>query len=139
MKKGLTPLVATVLLIGFTIGVGTLLGLFVNTLMKSQIKKTKPPCTPFIDLRMKIVDNDSVKVMVDYSLGSEEILNASVIVVCENISKVELGKLKPGNITLVTLGVKNCDPQNFLVKLSGDCGGTFQTLAYCENDRDCLI
>lgn len=137
--KGLTPLVATVLLIGFTIAVGTLLGIFINTFMRRQTQEIQNPCLTFVDLKMKIENEETVKVLIDYSYGSIEIKNATLIVVCENITKKELGVLSPGNITSISLAVKNCTPNKFLIKLSGICDSSFQTIGYCENDPKCII
>ena len=139
MKKGLSPLVATVLLIGFTIAVGTLLGIFINTLMKRQTQEIQNPCMGFVDLKMGIENEENVKVLIDYSYGKLDIKNATLIVVCENITKIDLGTLSLGNITFVSLAVKNCTPNKFLIKVSGMCDSSFQTIGYCENDPKCII
>ena len=143
--KGLSPLIATVLLIGFTIAVGSILGVFVNTYMKNQTNDIVEPCTGVLyDLKAEInKSNSSVRLISQYMMGrsNKEVYNVTVTVICDNVKQVNITSVAvPGFIDKrVVTGLTGCDAKtNFEAYLYAVCNGNIQKLTECLAGDACV-
>jgi flagellin-like protein len=134
--KAISPMIATVLLIGFTIAVGAILSLWFTTFTRTQTTSIPSSTCHGGNVRVysnvSSIDSNAVRVFIS-NLRSDMSLNINTItVVCggsiNTISSSPLITVSPAGINYYDVsGLSGCTTSNTAITVSGNCstGGSF--------------
>jgi flagellin-like protein len=138
MKKAISPMVATVLLIGFTIAVGAILSVWFTSFTRTQtagVQAGAACATNRIDVRGIGFDSSNNLTMMVLNSGPDDVNVTSVIVTCGGVVKNNTPNLnlivKANNQTTTTIiGTSGCTNSNLGISLVAQCskGGTTQAV-----------
>ncbi len=135
MKKAISPMVATVLLIGFTIAVGAILSVWFTTFTRTQtatVSGTAGCSGAYVKIFSNVTTTNTNAVRVFISnLRSDTTINVnSITVSCGGVSTSATGLpriVSPASTNFTDVSVSNCNIGNTKITVIGNCssGGTF--------------
>jgi flagellin-like protein len=139
--KGISPMIAVVLLIAFTVALGGVLSVWLTGLTTTQTQQvtnqssSQVKCSP--SLQIDRVDNTSGSVNVTFSNPSQLTISgivASVILPNASIYSTSAGSLTSGSANWTNTGTYVVVPT--MVRVSGTCSGLPVT-ATCKSSEIC--
>jgi len=139
--KGISPIIATVLLIGFAVAIAGIVSVWSTTLTTSQTKtignqsKGQTVCTPSLSIDQVKIFNNSNATVTYHNIGSQTITNIKVFATSNlGLNSTSASNLDAGemNITIVNItGNVN------LVRVTGTCASSIIVSDECEPSDFC--
>ena len=154
-KKGISPLIATVLLIAFTIAIGGVLLIWFSSLTNTQTQTVGTSSEKLADCAASAITirearynstpgsaaSTFVNVTISLVAGTQNIANLTVFVTGKGItnSTADNSTITPGSTITIRANVSsNAIPPEF-VRASGICQSTVPIIAECKTGQACLI
>lgn len=147
--KGISPLIAVVLLIAFTIAVGGILSVFVTTFTSTQTKTVSSTTEAQVKCSTASLDVKEVRypasgatgrvnVTVIYSTGSETLANITVQVVARGgiVQATSTSSVAPGESRAIQVVSANIPPE--VVRAFGICQSTVPVVGECKAGESCM-
>lgn len=147
--KAISPLIATVLLIGFTIAVGGILSVWLSSLTTTQTttvssgteKQVRCAASALRISEVRYptgVGRSSVNVSVIYDSGTEALSNITVEITARGITDLvnSTGTVTPGEARAVNV-TANFPPE--VVSARGFCQNTVPIIGTCKAGQPCMI
>ncbi len=152
--KGISPMIATVLLIAFTVAVGGIVSLWISGYTKTQtgqissVSQDQIQClNSILSIKSTSVNNDTATITVGYDSGTLVLNDVKADIVCGGFSNVTSGasSISPGDVFIVKPFSSNCDnvsnPINF-ERVRATCvgpstGTNFTITTECKKGQGC--
>jgi flagellin-like protein len=151
--KGISPLIATILLIAFTVAVGGIVSLWITGYSKTQTTQISQTSQDQIQcynsvLSIKSVDWDApiLRVTMGYDSGSLTLYNPVVDSACGAISNTNsstfVSSITPGEIFVVQINMSDCTTKPDFLRIRLTCMGpttqtNFTIATQCEKGQGC--
>jgi flagellin-like protein len=153
--KGISPMIAVVLLIAFVVAVGSIISLFLTGLATTQTERTATEaekiirCGPTVlridEVYYDATDYDPLKVTVTYVSGTEKLTDFTVTLIDKSrVSNVTdktatAYDMSPGEIQVFTgLDTGGLSGELQEVRVQAFCLKTQPVSAECEEDEPCM-
>lgn len=140
--KGISPMIATVLLIGFTVAVGAILSVWFSTYTKTQtagVSSATACASTTLDVKVPAVTSDGNVTVLITNNGPSTVNITSVTVTCgantltnsNPIGLTGLTNMKPGTSNTTTVTLSGCTSANVAVDVRAACEGGGVTSGGC--------
>lgn len=148
--KGISPMIAVVLIIGFTVAVGALVGIWLTTLAKTQTSVVEEQAEKQVkcmasSLTIKEVRYPSgttgtctVNVTVTYETGTEILANMTVEISAKGttVRSISTSLVSPGESRAFTNSSAICPPE--YVRAVGVCQEIVGVVGECKSGQTCM-
>ena len=155
--KAVSPFIATVLLIAFTVGIAGIVGSFIYGMVKTQSEETRETGDKAAKCGSVFLDIDEVKTNSDlnpvnvtftYSNGNEDLYNFSVYIIDSgnrvssnsslSPSYTQSSPLNPGRQVSWSIGTTLPSGTLFSVRVVGLCQKDYIVSAECKSGQSCM-
>jgi len=138
MKKGISPFIATILLIGFTVAVGAILSVWFTTFTRTQtvgIQAGAACITNKIDVKVLGIGDNTTTLLIQNS-GPDSVRVTSIIMTCGgvivNSTNLNLS-ISPNSQEITSvIGTAACNAGNIGLDVLAVCGRGGTTSAQCR-------
>jgi hypothetical protein len=156
--KAVSPFIATVLLIAFTIGVAGIVGTFIYRMVSTQSGETSSSSDKQVKCGSSVLEINEVKTDSDFSPvnvtftyinGNENLYNFTVYIIDTSTHSIyststlppsytQSSPLLPGRQTFWSIGTSGLSGGLFSVRIQGLCQQNYIISATCESGDECM-
>lgn len=151
--KGISPFIATILIIAITVGIGSILSVWLPSLITTQTQtvgasaESQAKCTSTtlkIDQAAYHVGTNLVNVTVEVATGSQNLQNLTITVEGAGITNTS-GKgytstyFSPGDINVSSIPVSSSVIPPDFVTATAICQGSVTIIATCKSTDSCMV
>jgi flagellin-like protein len=149
-KKAISPMIATVLLIAFTVAVGGILSLWLTSLTSTQTTTTGSAAEKQVLCARSVLSIDEVdysttddaNVTVTYTYGTESLTNVNIYFVDSaraSYNKTQTGTLSPGDTKAYAVSGSGLTGSTFQeVRIVAMCQATYPVSGECKSGQACM-